>query len=151
MTATVTIFVPAAFHGTVFEEVATINGNRTPQKYQPRSHNGHIVVDVPFGFFQRVLASEHGKDWLDANPEAMAWLGETDRRTMFCNAFPGADRAPPVAPSARAAPVMVRMTAPENCSSCSIEGIELVIPDDRIVVVTDAVAETLRSFGFTPT
>jgi hypothetical protein len=80
MTATVTIFVPPAFHGTVFEEVATINGNRIPKKYQPRIHDGRIVVDVPVAFFQRVLAGNHGKVWLDANPEAMAWLGEADRR-----------------------------------------------------------------------
>jgi hypothetical protein len=150
MTALVTIFVPPAFHGTVFEEVATINGNRIPQKYQPRDHNGHIVVDVPFGFFQRVLAGEKGKDWLDANPEAMAWLGEADRRTMTSNAFPGADRAPPVAPSAPAAPVMVRMLAPKDVTGCSVQGVELTLDADRAVTVTDAVADTLRSFGFTP-
>lgn len=148
MTALLTVFVPDEFQGTVFEEVATINGNRVPQKYQPRSHNGHEVVDVPHGFFQRMILGQQGKLWADANPEAMRWMGEADRRDMFCNAFPGEHRAPPAAPSAPAPPVMVRLRAPDGMSGCSIDGAELPIAADRTVVVTDVIAETLRSHGF---
>ncbi len=150
MTALLTAFVPAEYIGTTFEEVAVINGNRAPSKYHTRDHAGHVVVDVPLGFYQRLLAGPQGLKWADANPEIAQWLGQEDRRTMTCNAFPGADRAPPVAPSAPAAPAMIRMLAPTDVTGCSVEGTELAIPDDRIVTVTETVADTLRSFGFTP-
>jgi hypothetical protein len=150
MTSTLTVYVPTYFEGTVFEEIATINGNTVPCRYQPRDHNGHSVVDIPLGLFQRMLAGNHGKLWADGNPEALQWLGEADRRTMTCNAFPGADRAPPLAPLAPAAPVMVRMAAPDHISGVSVEGAELQIPADRIVTVTETVASTLCDFGFTP-
>lgn len=149
MTSTLTVYVPTHFEGTTFEEVATINGNTVPCRYQPRDHNGHSVVAIPFGLFQRMLSGSHGKLWVDSNPEVMQWLGEADRRVMVANAFPGADRAPPLTPSAPAAPVMVRMAAPDHISGCCVEGVELEIPADRIVVVTEAVASTLRDFGFT--
>jgi hypothetical protein len=149
MTSTLTVYVPAHYNGTTFEEIATVNGNTVPCRYHPRDHNGYSVVDIPFGLFQRMLVGQHGKLWVDANPEAMRWLGEADRRVMFANAFPGADRAPPVAPTAPAAPAMVGLLAPEGISSCSVEGRELIIPGDRIVVVTEVVAETLRCHGFT--
>jgi hypothetical protein len=148
MTSLVTAFVPAQYHGTTFEETAVVNGNRTPKKYQQRDHNGHAVIDIPLGFFNRMLGGPQGKLWLDANPELVAWLGEADRRDMFCNAFPGEHRAPSVVPSAPAAPVMVSMRAPENITGCSVEGAELAIPDDRIVTVTESVADALRSHGF---
>lgn len=148
MTALLTIFVPTEFHGTVFEEVATINGNRLPLTYRPRVHNGHVVVDASLGFFQRLLAGNHGKLWLEANPEAMAWLGEANRQDMFCNAFPGAHRAPPPTPAAPPPARMVRMRAPADINSCSVEGSELKIGADRTVTVNAAFAETLRSHGF---
>lgn len=151
MTATVTVFVPIRYHGTTFEEVAVINGNRVPSKYQTRDHNGHVVVDFPFSLFQRMLAGDQGLLWADANPEAIQWLGEADRRTMTCSAFPGIHRPGPARVPIRrpAEPVMVRMRAPDGCSGISVEGEALVIGEDRTVTVTDAVAEILRGHGFT--
>lgn len=149
MTSTLTVYVPTHFEGTIFEEVATINGNTVPCRYHQRDHSGHSVVDLPYSLFRRMLGGSQGKLWLDANPEAMQWLSEADRSTMTANAFPGADRAPPLAPAAPAPPVMVRMSAPDHIAGCCVEGVELEIPADRIVVVTEAVASTLRDFGFT--
>src|SRR5262245_40328274 len=141
MTSLVTAFVPSEYHGTTFEEVATVNGNTTPRSYHSRLHNGHVVVDVPLGFFQRMLAGPQGKLWVDNNPAIMQWLGEADRRDMSCNAFPGEQRAPALAPLAPAAPVMVRMRAPDGCSSASFGGVDIVIGDDRMVTVTEDAAE----------
>lgn len=152
MTALLTAFVPAEYIGTTFEEVAVINGNRVPSRYHTREHAGHVVLDIPLGFYQRLLAGPQGLKWADANPEIAQWLGQEDRRTMFCNSFPGAHRAPPLAPCSAppAAPVMIRMVAPDGMTGCCVEGVDLPIGEDRTVTVTEAVAETLRSHGFRP-
>ncbi len=142
-----TIFVPPEFHGTVFEEVAMVNGNRIPTKYDQRDYNGHAVISIPLSFFHRVIAGPQGKRWVEENPEVMAWLGEADRRDMFCDAFPGEHRAP-AAPYAPVTTVMVRMLAPKDLSSVCIAGVDLPINEDRSVTVTEADAETLRSHGF---
>src|ERR1700753_1184318 len=94
MTSLLTIFVPSSMHSTTFQEVAIINGNRIPTTYQPRIHEGHVVVDVPLSFFLRATEGPHGKWGGEANPEAMEWLGQADRRTMTCSAFPGSSRPP---------------------------------------------------------
>ena len=39
MTSTLTVYVPTHFEGTVFEEIATINGNTVPCRYHPRDLN----------------------------------------------------------------------------------------------------------------
>lgn len=148
MSATLTMFIPLPFHNSTFEHVSTVNGHTSMKRYEQRTHNGHQVIDATLAFFNQQLSGPQGKLWADNNPEILQWLGEGDRSVMTCGAFPGANRAPPVAPLAPNAPVMVRLRAPDNCGGATIEGRPLEIPADGIITVTDAVAEVLRGHGF---
>lgn len=150
MSSLLTIFVPTSMHATTFEEQAVINGNRVPKTYQPRVWNGHIVVDITLGLFHRMLAGPQGKLWSDSNPEVLEWLGQGDRSTMFCNAFPGSARPPllPPTPASEKAGAMITMQAPKGTHSFSYGGIETKIGKDGTITVTDTVADVLRSHGF---
>ncbi len=149
MTSLLTIFVPTDFQSSIIEDAGNvINGSRVPTKYQTRIHAGHYVIDVPRGTFQRLIGGNQGKLWLDCNPEAQEWIGRNPG-DMTCHAFPGEHRPPPHVAAPTIAPViMVRMRAPDSVTSLSIEGADLVIGDDRIVAVTEAVAEMIRGHGF---
>lgn len=150
MTALVTAFVPPlpSLQGTTFEEQAVINGNQVPKQYQQRMHNGHSVVDVPFGLLQRLLSGPMGKHWHDANPEVLAWMGEADRRTMSCNAFPGERRAAPLPPPEPPAAIVVKMKAPDGVSSFSHNGRPFEVGKDGTIEVEGHVVEIARSHGF---
>lgn len=150
MTALVTAFVPAlpSLQGTTFEEQAVINGNQVPKQYHQRTHNGHNVVDLPFGLLHRLFSGPMSKEWQDANPEILAWMGEADRRTMSCNAFPGEHRAAPIAPPPPPATIVVKMKAPDGVSSFSHGGRPFEVGKDGTIEVEGHVAEVARSHGF---
>jgi hypothetical protein len=151
MTSLLTVFVPAGMEGTTFEHQSKHNGVMVTNKYQARPWNGHWVIDVPLAFFNHLTGSagHKGLVWSECNPEVTEWLSQGDRRIMVGNAFPGEHRAPPVAAvKVDAAPRMVRMIAPEGCTSFSHGGVEYKISGDRLVTIEAHVAETLRSHGF---
>jgi hypothetical protein len=127
-----------------------VNGNRTEIQYKPRWHNGRMVLDIPRGFFTGViLPGNRGKLWEDENLETMQWLGRNDHAMEINDAFPGADRPPPVAPVVtEVAPVMIKMRAPAGCSGVSYEGAAIEIAEDGTITVTEQAAATLRSHGF---
>jgi hypothetical protein len=154
MTALITVFVPERFRGTVFESVVNSpntlgvgSGLKETARHYQREHNGRTVVDITYAAFLGQLHGANGLEWMTANPEVLAWMGQSDRREMYGNFFPGEHRPPPV--KAEPVPVvMVKLVAPANMSACSIEGEELKIGKDGIVTVTDKVADMLRSHGF---
>ena len=136
-----TVFIPQN------EPTTFLDGNAT---YQARIHNGRLVVDVPQQFFRAsLLLGKNGLLWERENHEVMAWMGANDGAVMSCNAFPGADRPPPVAPVATdSAPKMVRVLAPDGVTSFSHDGVEHKVAKDGSVTVSDPVADVLRSHGF---
>jgi hypothetical protein len=139
--STLTVFVPAN------EPSTFIHGNTT---YAARMFNGRLVIDLPQMIFrEQILLGKQGLAWQRENPEALEWLGRNDHLIMSSNAFPGAGRPPPVAPVVvEAAPVVVRLIAPEGVSAYSFEGAEHKVGKDGSVTVTDHVASVLRSHGF---
>lgn len=144
----ITVFVPPG-ESTDFHADQVINGHRTSVSYRARQHQGRTVVDLPPAIFRHLLAAEQGLKWEQANPEAIAWLGRNDARVMTGNIFPGEHRPPPVMrPTVDAAPVMVRLRAPEGVTSFSHQGTEQTVDDDSSVSVDASVAVVLRSFGF---
>lgn len=150
MRALLTVFVPPGMEGTTFEEQSIVNGNMVPSNYQARPAKGFWVVDIPLGYFNRLIAGPNGKDWSDANPEILEWLSKADRRVMSCNAFPGEHRAPRIAPAEapKLAPKIVRMRPPAGVTSFSHEGREFEVGADGSIEVGEHVAEVLKSHGF---
>lgn len=150
MTALVTVFVPPlpSLQGTTFEEQAIINGNQVPKQYHQRVHNGHNVIDVPFGLLQRLLGGPMGLHWQNANPEVLIWMGEADRRSMSCNAFPGQHRQAPLSPPLASAKIALEMKAPEGVSSFSHNGRSYEVGKDGTIEVEGPVVEIARSHGF---
>jgi hypothetical protein len=148
MSALVTVFVPPAFHGTTFEEVAIVNGNRRPMSYSPREHAGHIVIDIPIAMFLNHLRGPQGADWEAHNPEVMAWMGQEDRRVMIGNAFPGEHRPPLATKAAPPSPRVVKLIAPDGVASYSYCGQEHPVGKGGNVTVDEHVAGVLTSHGF---
>jgi hypothetical protein len=142
-----TVYVPSgvAFH--CFEANGVVNGAGRTIRHYARQHQDRTVVDLPRSAFVSLLQGRDGLHWESANPAALQWIGENKGEPTY-PVFPGENYAPPIAPSAPAAPVMVRMLAPDGVTSTSVEGKELAIGDDRTLTVTDTVAETLRCHGF---
>lgn len=142
-----TVFAP---EGTgTFITTSVINGRTTEVVHQPRHFNGWLVIDLPRKMFVAQLQGANGKAFEDANWEAMKFLGEHQSADEI-SAFPGEHRAPFVAPVATevAPPVMVKMIAPEGCSSFSHDGSTHKIGKDRTIEVEGHVAAILKSHGF---
>jgi hypothetical protein len=142
-----TIFVPDEGGATHF-----LHGGAT---YEARMVNGRLVVTVPQEYFRKqLLLGKNGLLWEQANPEAMAWIGQNETTTSG-TIFPGSSRRVAAAPVAavpvvaEVAPVAnVKLRAPEGCSSYSHSGQSFEVGEDRTVMVTAALADVLRSHGF---
>jgi hypothetical protein len=138
-----TVFVPSGGPNQII--------GRDGKTYNARLLNGRLVIDIPLNLFQAQLAGKQGLRWQAENYEAMEFLGANQSSNfMINNAFPGAGRpAPaPVAAEAEAAPVIVRLLAPEGAHSFSHDGREYKIGKDGSITVDDQLANVLRSHGF---
>jgi hypothetical protein len=149
----ITIFVPDVVDTGTFEVHTVVNGNSKTINYEPRAWCGYRVLDCPPAFFRQLLSSSNGLLWLQANPEAVDWLGAQEGRNEYCGEpFPGEHRQPRVAAVTAEAPtVMVKMRAPIGTSGYSHGGVEGKIGDDGCVTVAEHVAADLRWHGFLPT
>jgi hypothetical protein len=123
------------------------NNDKEMPIYVARFYNGRNVIDLPALIFVQQLQGGMGLDWQRLNSKAIEFIA-AHQDGYYGTPFPDEDFTPPPKAKPPAAPVMVRLMAPEGVTHFSHAGEEHKVAEGGFITVTDEVAATLRSHGF---